>query len=45
MLSVDYLVSLGQGDLTAGALFLVTPTCFSAVNSIPGCLLTEPLDH
>lgn len=45
MLSVAYLVSLGQGDLTGEALLLVTPMCFSAVDSIPGCLLTEPLDY
>lgn len=45
MLSVDYLVLPGLGDLTAGALLLVTLLCFAAVNSIPGCLLTQPLDH
>lgn len=38
MLSVHYLVSPGLGDLTAGALLLVT-LCFAAVNSIPGCTL------
>lgn len=45
MLSVDYLVLPGLGDLTAGALLLVTLLCFAAVNSVPGCLLTKPLDH
>lgn len=35
MLSVDYFVSLGLGDLTAEALLLVTFLCFPAINSIP----------
>lgn len=45
MLSVDHVVLLGLGDLTAGALLVVTLLCFTAVNSIPGCPLTKPFDH
>lgn len=44
MASIDYIMFLVLGDLTAGALLLVTCLYFTAINGVPGCMLTKPLE-